>query len=231
MIHPATAFKIFFAIVVPACVWLLLDFESCLSVLAPPENRELGTIELSQVVVLIAIILTCTRQVTLSNGIIKKQLSWVFLSMLLIFVLLEEIDYGLHYYEYFMDKNFYSTNFNGFRNVHNQAENNKIIRVFVFSIQIICFGVLPFFRLTIGSKPFKPIYGYFYWSVGILVYVFIFFSEQYFSAQDIIKIRESQFIGETRELAMYLILFVFLISFKNVLIPLQKIERNPFKNN
>lgn len=178
-----------------------------IDVLAPKQNRELGLIETLQALLLIMTI------ATLYAGI-RNQQTQKFLSIgaigLLSFILLEEIDYGLHYAEFILNKEPYAINFFGFRNIHNQGELNDWIKTIILIPQLVFFGVFPFINFKIRGKTFHSVYGYFYWSV-MLAYLFYYAIGQSLFSDDTIQLLDDrQIFAETKELALYLLLFVFI---------------------
>ena len=112
-------------------------------------NREFGLLEHLQ------LLLIATAFVYLTKAIRQKEfwfekLTYGVLSLFLLVLLLEEIDYGIHYYEYFIkgaaeDKSIV-------RNFHNQGDNNYYLRQASYAVMILLFVLLPLFRSKIKNN-------------------------------------------------------------------------------
>ena len=199
--------------------WLIIDQESCLQIFAPVTNRELGVIELLQSVVLVVILFIGISQIRLNfklNGL--PTICWSFFSAIITFVFLEEIDYGLHYYDFLRGNNSYTTSFgNGFRNIHNQGTNNQAIKAIIIVVQTLFFGILPFLNSSVGKVSFRKIYALFYWTIAFSTPILSLIITNTFSLEEASELTKSQLFAEMRELAFYLMLLVFIVEFRNVL--------------
>ncbi len=187
--------------------WMLFAPLSCVELFAPVENRELGLIELTQVVVLLLTIYAAIVQLKNNNGMI---LLWGVIILILSLIVLEETDYGLHYYDFIVGNQPYQSSINGtFRNMHNQGNNNVVIKTIILIIQILIFGVLSCFNISIGKKVFDKNYAIFFWFITLGIPIISFFVKKNYSILQLEIIKGSQFLGETRELGYYMILLVF----------------------
>lgn len=114
---------------------------SFLKTLVSPEiNREFGILENLQLVV-IALIFGITLTAISKKRQFIENLGYAFLSLLFLLAFLEEIDYGIHYYEYFFNSGVEDKTI--VRNLHNQGENNYYLRQATYVVMVICFVVLP----------------------------------------------------------------------------------------
>ncbi len=200
-------------------VWLTINQESCLQIFAPIANRELGVIELLQSFILVIVVFIGISQ-TRINFSLKNfhTISWIIFSALMSFILLEETDYGLHYYDYLLGNNSYDTSLgNGFRNIHNQGVNNIIIKTIIFVIQILFFGILPFLNTSIGKINFRKNYGFFFWTITLVTPLLFSIIKVNYSSVEVENLLKSQLFTEMKELASYFMFLVFLIQFRNVL--------------
>jgi len=137
---------VFIILMLLVFLWSFIDLSSCLQVFAPVENRELGLTEITQAAVLVGIIcLTFLQFLEKIKINYKEGAAWVIFSLFLTFIFLEEVDYGLHYYDHFMGNEAYTTSLDdSFRNVHNQGNNNIVIKTIIVIFQIILFGIILF---------------------------------------------------------------------------------------
>lgn len=86
----------------------------------PDSGREFGLLENTQHAFILVMVIASIVAVFKKPDRIEKAL-FVLLALFAIFVLLEEIDYGLHYYEYFADIQWHEAA--EVRNFHNQGDN------------------------------------------------------------------------------------------------------------
>ncbi len=218
---------IFFTVVMfTIYLWSFLHTESCIRILAPAENRELGLIELSQTFFLIAIGKISYSQFNIAQIFKRAQdFLWFLFFCLMVFVLLEEIDYGLHYYDYLLGNDAYSTNIVNFRNIHNQGNNNRVFKGLFISILTLLFVVLPLLKLRIGRLVYSMHYAVFYLLHTVSTYVIslVLLDQLTILQQEIFH--KSQIYNELRELSWYFILLSFIYEFKNELIIPLKITK------
>jgi len=115
--------------------------------IAPAINCEFGIIENLQLLFIALIIITAIKGVKQSLIPLEKY-AWLLITALSVFIFLEEIDYGLHYYEYFTGKSkdqvAYEFMVEGkIRNVHNIGKINSVIKFTVYVLMVLLFAVLP----------------------------------------------------------------------------------------
>ena len=105
-------------------------------IIAPEYNREFGVVENIQLIIIIAIIVIAIKSL-LKAKVIWLKIAFVILLLGSVFIFLEEIDYGLHYYEYFMGKTAAELkaevyNKDNIRNIHNSFDVTNQIKVFAY---------------------------------------------------------------------------------------------------
>ena len=126
---------------------------------APEINREFGAVENLQHLIILAIIVVAIQ------GVFRKTLKWeriVFAAVAVsgLMLLLEEVDYGLHYLEYFSGEKYEG----GARNVHNFVLNpygldfDKVMSPVVYFVLGAGFCLLPL--LVLARKLTRPWFRY-----------------------------------------------------------------------
>ena len=114
--------------------------------IAPRLNREFGLIENIQLVLLILIFITALKGVRLRRDKIEKY-GFLAIAILTAWIFLEEIDYGLHYYDYLTGKD-QITKVVVFdkevRNIHNNGPMQNLFKLTAYGIIALFFVVLPF---------------------------------------------------------------------------------------
>jgi len=188
----------------------------CMNFLAPVENRELGFLEMVQVFVLVlTIYITASQFVKERKKSLLLRGFWSSVILVLGIVVLEEADYGLHYYDFLLGHEPYHSNINGsFRNIHNQGSNNQIFKMVILVAQIICFGLIPLFGFSLGEKAFNKKYAIYFWIISLVTPISSAICNSNFSVELIENLKVSQVFAETRELGYYVLLFVFISEFK-----------------
>jgi len=106
----------------------------------PNAAREFGLLENLQNVYLLAIIGICVVAAKRRNG--RFRMLFAGASLFVGFVLLEEIDYGLHYYEMATGVSSYDPE--QIRNVHNIGETTRYVKRVADVILVLVFGLFPF---------------------------------------------------------------------------------------
>lgn len=198
------------------CLWLVFDQAGFNAIMAPPYNRELGILELLQSIVLLLTLFVSYKQSRLTTG--NRRLIWIAITLVLMLVLLEETDYGLHYFDYLMGNQPYTTNLPfTFRNIHNQSNNLMIIRVTTLILQIVVFGLLPFSKRYFGKLEFVKKYGKFYWITLIPAVALILSFPSFLNNIELVEYKRSQPIEELLELAHYFMLLIFIYEYKQQL--------------
>jgi hypothetical protein len=123
-------------------------------VIAPRINREFGVIENIQLLLLVLIFLFALKGVRAREEKIERY-GFVAIALITLFVFLEEIDYGLHYYDYFMG-NDEMTKVVVFdkevRNIHNNGPMQNIFKLVAYGVIIIFFVIFPLIPQSIKTK-------------------------------------------------------------------------------
>lgn len=173
-------------------------------------GREFGLLENLQNVYLLAIIVICA--VALKRKTWKpERIAWVALLAVTVFVLLEEIDYGLHYYEYAMGIE--RMDAAQIRNLHNQGDATDMMKLAVDVGTGVLFVVMPL--AFVRSQ--KPLVRYVTPSLWYLLTVLVMvgtsklahgLNDAGFGKGGTI----SQNISEFRELSIYYIFMVYLFD-------------------
>ncbi len=125
--------------------------------IAPEYNREFGIIENIQLLIILAIILVSYKNSTKAK---IKSIRLIFILILIssIFIFLEEIDYGIHYYDYLTGKSkeqlkIESLDNNSIRNIHNQGNLTRYLKLFAYVLfALIIVSPIIFKRLKFRSK-------------------------------------------------------------------------------
>jgi hypothetical protein len=116
-----------------------------ISWLHPDSGREFGLLENLQNVCLIAMICVFFRGFR-NKRIPLERAAFAFLTLLAVVVLLEEIDYGAHYYDAVFHRSGEALVERAPRNLHNRGEANKAIKNLVDLGMALLFFVLPLWR-------------------------------------------------------------------------------------
>lgn len=113
------------------------------TIVSPEINREFGLLENLQLLVLAIIFIVCIRSISSKRHQLEN-LVFGFLSLIFFVAFLEEIDYGIHYYEYFFNSGVEDKSI--VRNLHNQGNNNFYLRQATYVVMVLCFVVLPLLK-------------------------------------------------------------------------------------
>ena len=117
--------------------------------ISPEINREFGLVENLQLLVIILLIVVTGKGIKRTNHWLEKT-AYAALTVLFVFAFLEEIDYGLHYYEYFFEKGVEDKGI--VRNFHNQGRNNYYVRQVIIFTMILVFVILPWRKQKIKQS-------------------------------------------------------------------------------
>lgn len=132
-----------------------LDIFGMSGVISPPLNREFGLIENVQLLLILGIFILSIRSVRTSEVRIQRYF-FVFVAFFSAFIFLEEIDYGIHYYEYFTSYTIEENSTGAFedkpRNIHNQGRVRQYTMWVVYLGLIILLGLSTFVRNRIFKK-------------------------------------------------------------------------------
>ncbi len=138
--------------------------------ISPDVNREFGLLENLQLLLIASSLVYLVKAIRLKDFWFEK-LAYVGLCLFFLLLFLEEIDYGIHYYEYFVkgveeDKGIV-------RNFHNQGDNNYYLRQASYAVMVLLFVVMPFFRNKIKNNLFHHLAASHYIIYSFIVYIFI----------------------------------------------------------
>ena len=112
----------------------------------PNAGREFGLLENLQNIILLAMVIIAFLASRRKEASIER---WGFrlLVPFAIFVFLEEIDYGLHYYEYLNDISWKETR--GTFNLHNEGDTTQKIKAVLDSGMVVFFVLLPLVAIKV----------------------------------------------------------------------------------
>ena len=125
--------------IAPAAILLLYIFIYFFDVfglsflMAPEYNREFGFIESTQALVILGIVIVCLKGFNHKNKLVKFFFRLGLLAS--VFIFLEEIDYGLHFYDWYLGKSTEMINAeyqSGVRNLHNSFDLTDVFKKFVY---------------------------------------------------------------------------------------------------
>ena len=149
----ATMRKLVIYLVVPAAVslalilayfsgasWLQSLVSPRIAGMHPDSSREFGLLENLQNLYLLGIVVVAACAVKLKTLRIEKA-AFAALVLFSLFVFLEEIDYGLHYYEYWNGITFFQAAQT--RNLHNIGDANKVLKTLVDATMVLLFVIAP----------------------------------------------------------------------------------------
>lgn len=140
------------------------------TIISPPINREFGLLEHLQLLLIAFSLVYSIKSIKLKEFWLEK-LAYVFLSFFFLLLFLEEIDYGIHYYEYFIkgiqeDKSIV-------RNFHNQGDNNFYLRQASYAVMVIMFILLPILKSKIKNRFISYFCAHHFLVYSFMVYLFI----------------------------------------------------------
>ncbi len=115
----------------------------------PHGNREFGLVENTQHLVLLAIALIFLRGAWRAEAQLQR-IGCFLLGLLFVAMLLEEIDYGLHYYEWWQGR--VVRKVPGERNLHNRGDTTQMLKVIADTANLLWFVVLPLVALRVRRR-------------------------------------------------------------------------------
>lgn len=122
--------------------------------IAPKINREFGLIENMQLLLLILIFLTALKGIRTRVEKIEKYV-FMIVAILTVWMFLEEIDYGLHYYDHLTGKKEITKVLvfdQQVRNIHNNGPMQNLLKLTAYGIVVIFFVILPFLPATYRER-------------------------------------------------------------------------------
>lgn len=140
------------------------------TIISPPINREFGLLEHLQLVIIAISLIYSLKSIRLKSFWLEK-LAYIGLASFFLLLFLEEIDYGIHYYEYFIkgvteDKSIV-------RNFHNQGNNNYYLRQASYAVMVLMFVLLPLLKSKIKIRLLKHFCAHHFLVYSFMVYLFI----------------------------------------------------------
>ncbi len=121
-----------------------LDLGGLSYVIAPNLNREFGLLEHVQLAIILAVIVVAFKK-ALSSDIRLEKVFYTGVALFSVFIFLEEMDYGIHYYEYFQTGTIAENStgeFDGVRNIHNQGRVRQWTMLVVYIAFVTLLGIL-----------------------------------------------------------------------------------------
>ena len=116
--------------------------------LSPTSSREFGLLENVQNLILLAMIAVCVWG-AIRRKVAIERVALAGVALFGVFVFLEEIDYGLHWYEYAMDVPYTETK--KVRNWHNQGDRTDMTKQAVDIAMVLFFVVAPFALMRVKT--------------------------------------------------------------------------------
>ncbi|MGH8529037.1 MAG: hypothetical protein ACRETN_04220 [Nevskiales bacterium] len=110
-------------------------------------NRELGLLEFSEHLIL-ALIAVIFLRAAWQPGAHLRRAGCLLLGVGFVLFLLEELDYGLHFYEWWRGE----VVFRGARNLHNRGDLTQILKVAADTVNVVWFIVLPLLALRLRHR-------------------------------------------------------------------------------
>lgn len=109
-------------------------------------NREFGLLENAQHLILALMAIIVLRGAWRADALLQR-IGFLLLGAGFVLMLLEEIDYGLHYYEWWRGE----VVFDGPRNLHNEGDTTQRLKVAADTVNLLWFVVLPLAALRARS--------------------------------------------------------------------------------
>ncbi len=237
-----------------AFVWIMLGFNvvfiacyfSGISVLqqfiAPTINkanfqyeqmREFGVLEMTQNAFLMAIVYLLFKQVIVRTWLLEK-IFYLMGAVLFIFIFIEEIDYGLHFYKYFSGELSEMKYFSWHNQWDDGVERATKVKKLADLVGGIWFVILPLVFLIPFLKPLKsklqiiPTHWFIYSVIIALVCARLahYFDDQGYGAIQGVQGNLHNTIAEFRETSMYYLYLLYAIQLVKTQDPLSFLKRN-----
>lgn len=131
------------AVLIPLITMYFSGVKWAMELVCPTVNWELGIVENLQLLVLIMIFVISLMGLKHKEPMIEK-IGLVFLAFITLFVFLEEIDYGLHYVQYFTgESNTLFRDVTGAKNLHNLGNNARLFKRPFYPLMALLFIIGP----------------------------------------------------------------------------------------
>ncbi len=222
MASPLTRHVILPLVVTTALIAMYFSGNGWLQGLVAPQfdytshGREFGILENLQHLLLLICIVFCWKGFRGNVAVLRSRWIWLCVAVAFAFLLLEEIDYGIHYYE-FLNREL-KVEEGQMRNLHNQGEVTRFLKRIETACVIAFFVVFPFIppnRLSAFWSRLQPTR----WFVGTCIVMIICSKAAHllhdlgFAGKDPLNSNVSEF----RELVLYYLFanYLFELVFRN----------------
>ena len=186
-------------------------------IIAPEHNREFGVVENIQLLLLLIIFFLAVKGAGAHKVKIEKY-AYILVAATTAFIFLEEIDYGLHYYDFLTGRNNEPVRIEVFntkvRNLHNN-ENNvlNIMKLISYAVIIIFFVLLPLLPDKLKQK--HPLLAYLTPSRYIVITAFCLlvlnqFALYLYKNFDYSNASLNANVSEFEEIMTYYIIFLYI---------------------
>lgn len=200
-----------FLILIPLLVMYFSGVKWAQELVCPSVNWELGIVENLQILLLIMILIVCVMAIFRKKNRIEKVI-FSFLSVFALFVLLEEIDYGLHFLRYFKGRSdTFFVDMTGKANVHNLGNNAKLFKRSIYPLMLILFIITPLYVHKFKNPVFKYLIPNKWFVVTAIITIFSYAVPRLLVDFNILE--DGGFgvnIGEFSEIMVYYIFFLYL---------------------
>lgn len=197
--------------------------------IAPEYNREFGLIENIQLLILLAIMVLSYQQFRKANTSLLKSF-FILMSIGSVFIFLEEIDYGLHYYDYFVGKTgeqlrIEAAEKSTVRNLHNQGSLTKTIKLFAYvSFTLLTLSPFVFERLKVKNKLINFLVPEKFF-IGTLLSMLALnrlalYMDKFLKDSEINSLNSN--VSEFEEVFIYYIVFMYLLEKSALLLKMEK---------
>ena len=120
------------------------DFFSASEIVSCAFDREFGILENLQLLVILITAFIAARGARLKKIKLEKYIFYSIAVAVLVFFFLEEIDYGLQFYEFITDNKVYTQyGSEKIRNIHSNGKNTNILKLVSYGIIVLFFVLLP----------------------------------------------------------------------------------------
>jgi len=204
------------------CIYIFFfDFLGLAYVIAPEYNREFGLIENVQLLLILGMVVLSFKTYRTSNEKFKSSFFLV-VSLFALFIFLEEVDYGLNWYDYFSGKTKKEGLANAYagdqlRNIHNQGKLLQIIKLLVYIGFAFVLIILPYLfrKIKIENKYVQWLVPSHYLAYSLIAMVVLNQVALYFSNNISYEVQALQGnVSEFEEVFIYYIAFLYLHELK-----------------
>jgi len=222
------------SVVTLSCILIFyLNLFGLSEIIAPEQNREFGIIENIQLLLLLMIFFLAVKGARLHKLKIEKY-AYIVIAAATAFIFLEEIDYGLHYYDLVTGRNndnlarieIFHTEV---RNLHNNQNNVlNIMKLISYAVIIIFFVLLPLLPDKLKQK--YPLLGYLSPSRYIVITAFCLLALNQlalylYKHYDYSNASLNANVSEFEEIMTYYIIFLYIREMVKKNLPAGKITR------